>query len=167
MKKKFLVLSAILLMAFVLQAQTVSTTAAAKIVSAISIAKTADLHFGTMVAGNTVSTVTLPASGSRTSTGTVILLTQTPISQASNYTVTGDAYSTYGITLPTILISVSNGSNSMTVNGFVSSKISPINVGEIQFGGTDTFTIGATLNMIASQPSGSYTGTFDVTVAYN
>jgi hypothetical protein len=33
--------------------------------------------------------------------------------------------------------------------------------------GNDTFNVGATLVVGANQPSGVYSGTFDVTVAYN
>ncbi len=34
-------------------------------------------------------------------------------------------------------------------------------------GGSDTFNVGATLNVGATQAAGTYSGTFDVTVNYN
>lgn len=39
--------------------------------------------------------------------------------------------------------------------------------GTLSAAGTDNFTVGGTLEVAAGQTTGLYTGTFDVTVAYN
>ena len=53
----------------------------------------------------------------------------------------------------------------MTVDNFVSS---PDDTNPVTLGGAATvLRVGATLNVAANQVSGTYTGTFDVSVNYN
>ena len=89
-----------------------------------------------------------------------------PNPAAASYDVTGESGATYAITLPATA-TISNGipANNMTVSNFVCSI--PSLVGTISFSGTDEFTLGAKLTLAAGQASGSYAGTFDVSVAYN
>lgn len=144
---------------------TVQTSAGAKIVSALTVSNVGSygLHFGTMTIPTSVATVTVPATGARTSTGTITLLSQAPTYSAAGYGVTGDGTSTYNITLPTST-TITNGTQSMTVDTFTSSK--PSNMGTL-VAGADAFTVGATLHLVSGQNSGTYTGSFDISVAYN
>ncbi len=58
---------------------------------------------------------------------------------------------------------MSSGGNTMTVDTFTDDTPMNPNLSA----GDDTFSVGATLNVGATQASGTYSGTFDVTVIYN
>jgi hypothetical protein len=149
-----------------INAQTVTTSVGAKIVEAITLTETSPMHFGTMTSPTSAATVILDAAGARTSTGTITLLAQAPVATAAGYSVTGTPDATYSITLPAST-TISNGipANNMTVNAFTCSY--PALVGTISAFSSDIFNVGAKLNLANAQASGTYSGTFDVTVAYN
>ena len=170
MKKSMIILAAIFMMACFsirLSAQTTAATnAAAKILTALTITKNVDLNFGTMTIPTASTTVTLSPSGVRTTPGNITLLAQAPIATASAYSITGDAGATYSITLPNSAnIFLSPSGSIMVVNGFTSSKNG--NTSTLSGSGTDSFTVGATLNLANGQYAGTYAGTFDVAIAYN
>ncbi|MCK4857239.1 MAG: DUF4402 domain-containing protein [candidate division Zixibacteria bacterium] len=140
-------------------------SANAAIIADITLTKTADMNFGDVIAGATLGTVVLTAAASpeRSVTGGTELGNSTSVSSAT-FTVGGEGTSTYSITLPTSDVTITSGENEMTVNTFTSS---PSGTGLLS-GGTQTLYVGATLNVAADQASGSnYTGSFNVTVAYN
>ena len=143
-----------------------SANANSAIVADITLTKDADMNFGDVIAGGTTGTVVLPASASpsRSVTGGTTLGNSTSVTSAT-FTVGGDASATYSITLPSSDITITSGANSMIVNTFTSS---PSSTGALDGSGLQTLYVGATLNVGASQATGSdYTGSFDVTVAYN
>ena len=170
MKKTSIIIAAIIMIAGFtssLMAQNViQTGAAAKIVSALTVSNTDldGLHFGTMTRPTAATTVLVTAGNVRSDGGAITLLAQTPTYHVAHYSVSGDGTATYLITLPTTNVPITNGSVSMIVNNFTSSKAS--NIGTL-VSGADTFTVGATLNLDINQASGLYTGTYDVSVAYN
>ena len=148
-----------------------TVTASATIIAPITITNNTSLNFGVIVPGTTEGSVTLPADGgTRTTTGgTSVLTSQTGNPTLAAFTVTGQANYTYSITLPTS-IPLEGGGSSMNVTNFTSSIGTGIGVAgiTIQEDGTSTFNVGATIAVGASedQPVGAYTGSFDVTVAY-
>lgn len=160
-----IILTALVLSTSAVQAQfddAVGTADAnASIVSAISIADTSDLNFGDVVASGVAGTVVMTSAGVRSATAGATLGSSTGISAAA-FTVTGDADSTFAITLPTT-IQILAGTDEMTVDNFTSSLGA---IGTLS-GGTATLGVGATLQVEAAQVAGNYTGTFNVTVAYN
>ena len=81
---------------------------------------------------------------------------------AAAFDVTGEGASTYSITLPSSA-TLSSGANTMTVDTFNHDAGATPTLS----GGSDTFNVGATLNVGATQASGTYSGTFSVTVNYN
>jgi len=143
---------------------TASATASAKIMIPIAIAKNIDLSFGNIASSTSTGTVVIApdASGTRTYTGGV---TPSVIGAytSAKYTVTGEGSSTYTIALPSS-ITINSGSNSMTVNNFTSNESDGI--GTLS-SGSQIIYVGATLNVAASQATGTYSGSYDVTVAYN
>ena len=170
-----LVIAAIAVIPFKLSAQT-ATTADANIFTPISLVKDADLHFGAMTSPTSASTCELTTAGARTPGTGVTLITSSsyPVS-AATFTVTGALNATYAITLSTSTITVSDGAlHSMTIDNL---KVLSANVvgdqtasynGKLGTGaGTDVIKIGGTLNLIANQTAAAYTGTFNVSVAYN
>lgn len=141
-----------------------TATASATIVAPITITKTVDMNFGNVAVNNTAGTVVLTPAGVRSATGGCTLPATTGTVAAASFTVGGTAGYTYSITLPATN-TISDGTNSMTVNTFTSN---PTPTGTLT-GGTSTLTVGATLNVAGSQPAGVYTSTapFTVTVNYN
>jgi hypothetical protein len=164
---KKLILGALILTAFgasslfAQSSATQSTTASARVLAKIQLAKLTDLNFGDLVAGAAAGTVVVDIAGARTSTGGVSLAAGT-VSQAS-FTVTGEPNKSYTITVPAS-VTLNSGANTMAVNTFV---LNPVTPATIPVGGTQALNIGATLNVGANQATGSYTNTFNVVVAYN
>lgn len=144
---------------------TASATATATVITPITIAKDVDMNFGNLaVHATTAGTVQMDPASSRTATGGVTLPATTGTVSAAQFTVSGEAGYTYAITLPNSL-TIASGTDNMTVDNFTSS---PASTGLLT-GGTEILTVGATLNVAAAQPSGTYVSAtpFDVTVNYN
>ena len=126
----------------------------------ITLIPTRDLAFGAFVAGP--GKITVPVVGARSTSGGVIALSSDG-GNTAQFSVTGDETATYAITLPADgIVSLSNGSSSMPVNGFTSS---PIEGGTLV--GTQVISVGATLDVFEGQATGSYSGSFSVTIEYN
>ncbi len=145
---------------------TATASSSATIVTPIAISKTVDMNFGNVaVSASTAGTVVLAPAGTRTATGGVTLPVTSGTVAAASFNVTGEGVYTYSITLPSSSLTIASGSNSMTVNTFTSS---PSATGTLT-AGSQTLTVGATLNVGAAQPSGTYTSAspFSVTVNYN
>src|SRR5262245_23261294 len=141
---------------------TSSCNATATIVTGLSLSKTADLNFGSVVPGASAGTVVITPAGARSATGGASLGSATGTS-AGAFQVTGLAGAAYSITLPAAT-SIASGGNNMTVNTFTST---PNGTGTLNGGGNQSLSIGATLQVGASQPTGTYSGSFNVTVTYN
>ena len=143
-------------------ATTGTAAVGATIIAPLSITQAADLAFGTLGFGPGAGTAVVATNGGRTVTGSA---TPVPGNQhAASFAITGEGTNTYAITLPAVAIDINNGATGgMTVDTFVSS---PDATGTL-VAGADTLLVGATLHSTGSQEVGSYTGTFDVTVAYN
>lgn len=144
-------------------AATDSATATATVMTSIAITNNTDLDFGAF-SPSTGGTVIIGTDGARSKTGAVVLSSGDTGGRAQ-FTVTGATDATYAITLPgNGTVSLSNGGGgSMDVNDFVSN---PSGTGTLT-GGTETLYVGATLTVGSGQASGSYTGSFDVSVEYN
>ena len=143
---------------------TEAANASAKIIGAITLKKNVDLVFGSIAPTGTLGSVTIAPDGSRTGSNVTLVSVGTP--SAASYHVTGSG-SGYTIKLPADgAIKITNGTaaEDMAVNAFSCSIVSK--VGDIS-SGTEDFTVGATLTVAASQASGTYTGTYNVTVNYN
>ncbi len=175
MKKQILLIAAVLitgLSATVMGQATGTTSAAANIVTPILIEETSPLHFGTMAAlSGQAGTCILSTDGVRTQTGGVNLSAQAPLASNAAFDVKGAVNTTYAITLPnTITVSLPGGKATMTIDKVLARTTSAASdglTGTLSDKGEDSFTIGGTLNVKQSQMTGMYTGSFDVTVAYN
>ncbi len=123
-----------------------------------------DLTFGTIIPGSSSGTVTInPSTSTRNSSGGVQLVDS--ISGPAAFDVTGAANSSYTVTLPNNgTTTISSGNSTMAVNSFSASPTPGSSTLDSQ--GVSTFKVGGRLEVPANQPSGNYTGTFDVTVAY-
>ena len=142
------------------QAARTPADAFATVALALTIVKNADMQFGT-ISESGAGTVVLATDGSRTTTGSASILASGP-GAAADFLVTGQPSATYSITLP------ANGTVSLTGPGAPMAVIDFMDdAGGTLVGGSDTFNVGATLNVGAAQAADTYSGTFDVTVNYN
>lgn len=129
-----------------------------------TLGNTAALSFGSFTAG-AGGTITVNTAGARVKTGSVILVSQGGSASAAQFTITGTASAAFSITLPTdgtVFLS-DGGSGSMALNSFTSN---PSGSGVLSGGGTQQISVGATLTVGSQQTSGSYSGSFNVTVNY-
>lgn len=141
-----------------------TSTAAAVIIAPLTITNTVGLHFGTVMRGTTAGTVELTTAGVRTPTGGVTLSPAVPTLTVASFTITGEPNRAYTITLPAADVTITDGTNNMIVNTFVSNPAAGTYTPAV---GSTTLLVGATLNVLANQPSGTYNGSFDVSVNYN
>ena len=144
-----------------------TATASATIVTPISIVKAGDLAFGNIIADANGGTVTVTSAGVISHSG-VVAPSVKGTSSAASFTVTGLAGATYAIGLPAdnavILKKVGAGADAteqMKLTAFTENATKTLT------GGTETFRVGATLNVVAGQVAGDYTATFNVIVNYN
>jgi hypothetical protein len=136
----------------------------ATILTPIAITKNTDMNFGNVAINNTTGTVILATNSARSFTGGITFPVVTGTVAAAKFTVTGETNATYSISLPAS-VTLTNGANSMIVDAFTST---PSGTGALA-AGTQEILVGATLNVGASQASGTYTNAADlaVTVNYN
>lgn len=174
-----IVAGALLLAAPAAFAQSASSTASnvqasARIYVPISVSLTnGGMSFGDIFANTTGGDVTLnPQDNSRSTTGPVTATTGTV--SAAAFTVTGKRNATYAITLPADgTVALSGPGTAMPVNKFTASVNNAAPTANATgllpntAGAAQTFTVGGTLTLTANQTDGDYTGTFNVTVAYN
>lgn len=149
---------------------TTSTTASMNITQPLQLTKVTDLVFGTIMRPTSGSgNVIIDAqSGNRNVTGNASGVTggsaATPTRAA--FTVSGEAGMNITVTVPGSMTMTRGGADPITV-----SLNSTMGGGQLSgpTGGTGTaaFGVGGQLAISDSTPPGAYTGTFNVTVAYN
>lgn len=132
-----------------------NASATAEIVTPLTINKTVDMNFGKVAVTAAAGTVVLSPTGATSVTGGCT--TQGGTVAAATFTVTGQAAQTYAVTLPASC-TLSDGTNNMTVNTFTSDHTGAL---------PETLHVGATLNVLGSQPAGVYNSTADFTVTVN
>ena len=132
------------------------------------------MHFGSLLAKDTATYVILPPDGSPIlDPSSIVLPGASQDAQASTCTTSGDVAATYGVTLPASTTLSNGAGQSMTVNNFTISGDGDANpyTRLLENDGTglgaDTFGVGGRLNVGANQASGTYSGTYVVSVQYN
>jgi hypothetical protein len=179
-----MIASAIVILGFaatsIAQSATATANAQARIVSAISIASSRNLDFGSISPGASGGTVQVAATlaSARTLTGANLTATVGAVTSAT-FTVTGDGGATYAITrIPAtatnlvltsgantmnalLVVSTAAGAGAETVTGLIS--------GVTGTDGTQIIYVGGTLTVGAAQAAGLYTNTagISLTVNYN
>lgn len=143
-----------------------TSNASATIVGPIGITNTTAMNFGNIAVSGVAGTVVMTPAGVRSVTGGCTLPAVTGSPAAAVFNVTGAANYTYVITLPAAATTITSGANNMTVDTWTST---PSGTGTLSAGGSQTLTVGATLNVAGGQAAGTYvSGTpFTVTVNYN
>ncbi len=141
---------------------TANANAGANILKPIAITKTQNLDFGDIISQTTGFTVIVTTAGTRSASNATAILTA--VGKQATFSVTGQESQSFKVTLPADgVVSIESGENSMNITDF------DHNLGEnpaLDGTGKATLNVGAVLNVGATQAAGVYTGTFDVTVAY-
>lgn len=144
-------------------AQATPGTAQTLVLNRLELLNTTPLDFGNLIAGPTAGTATINGtSGARTTTGGATAAGGTP--GMATFYAAGSVNRIFLVLIPNAPITLTNGSGgTMTVSNWTS------NGGVVRFldsNGISVITIGARLNVGASQAPGTYTGTFNLTVNY-
>jgi hypothetical protein len=174
MSKIYKALSAVmLLIGFANQADAQATAYAsttAVLVTPISIAKTTDMHFGTVAASATPGTVELDYSDGRIATGGASLPVGSTLQKTAVFTVTGEDASGFSISIPNAPITLTGSvSGTMTVDNFECDGGVATNLS----GGTKVLKVRGILNVPANTVAGTYSNNLQnasalfVTVNYN
>jgi len=144
-------------------AASVTGTANATIVTALSVSETTQMNFGSVSPdSSSATTVQLDTADGVTSPDGAGLVGGTPASGA--FSVTGFGSATFAITLPANgVVTLTGAGPAMSVDNFVDSLGG---AGALSTGSA-TFTVGADLSVGAGQTAGAYTGSYTVTVNYN
>jgi hypothetical protein len=156
---------------------TLTVNASATIVEVITLSETTPMNFGTNSQTNHKGGTVILATNSNTRTYTGGLASGgTSNQKATNATfkVSGSSLSSYALILPESITlkhtSIGEGINTMNVTAIKASfngSDSDATTSSIAANETDSFTLGATLNVQENQAFGVYSGTYNVSVNYN
>ena len=120
----------------------------------------AKLDFGTFCRSNQVQTLTVTPAGTAGSSSVVC-----PVGgniSADSFTFTSSDLSTsFSVNLPTSPVSITNGTDNLSVSNFTPSCSSCTTTNRVA-----TFSVGATISVPANASVGEYTGTYPVSVTY-
>jgi hypothetical protein len=174
MNRNFKILSAaVAMIGFVSTANAQATAYAsttAVLVTPISIAKTTDMHFGTVAASGTPGTVALDYVDGRVAAGGASLPAGSVLQKTAVFTVTGQGTSGFSISVPSAPITLTGSvSGTMTVENFACDA----GVSTTLVAGTKVLKVKATLNVPANTVAGTYSNALAnasalfVTVNYN
>jgi hypothetical protein len=149
------------------QAQTsTSTTASLTVIEpALTVTKTSDLAFGSVVRPTSGSgTISIDANSGNVSTGGGVAVASVggPATRAS-YTIEGVPNRNIQVTLPSnFSMTRTGGTETLTVT-----LTSSMGGGQIGSGGSVNVHVGGQVVLSSSTVAGAYTGNFSMTVAYN
>lgn len=157
------VLPAILSIHVVSAQATATFTASATIIQPIGITTTSDMNFANIDAKSGGAVILTPEN-TRISSGGVELADGTNVS-AAEFEVTGQSGYSFSISLPDGQYDLTNGNENMVLKDFTSSIVDGGNLSD----GSKLVRVGATLEVNAKQPPGTYTTprNLEVSVNYN
>ena len=146
----------------------VTATATATVISALTATETAQLNFGRFSPETQGGTILLTPDGVLTTQGTVV--SGGGAHSSASFYITGEPNATFSIILPSVPAILTNtaSSKTMQVTGWQSVPPSGVGVGKL-VGGSITVQVGAALNVgdVNANPVGIYTGSYSITFSYN
>lgn len=134
----------------------------------ITVTKNSDLKFGTVVRPTSgAGTVTIDNTGARSFTGAVALLPST--TGNAQFTVAGEGGQAFTLTVPpSFSIANQSGPGSLTVTTSQDVANGAQNLDStLGNGGVKVVKVGGEITVADTTDSGFYTGSFNVTAAYN
>ena len=146
----------------------VTATATAQVIAALTATETSQLNFGRFSPETQGGKVVLTPDGVLTSQGTVVL--GAGAHSSASFYITGEYNATFSVVLPTAPATLTNVLNAKTmfVSDWQSIPAPGIGVGKLN-GGAMTVQVGAVLNVgdMNANPVGIYTGIYAITFSYN
>lgn len=124
-----------------------------------------ELHFGTVETGSTASVVRIAPQNSARSivSGPARLVSSGSTPVAGSFTVTGKASTPVTITLPSTT-TLSSPLSNMNVTNFTQYPAGATQT--LDGTGSLTLYVGADLGIVANQPAGAYSGSYNITINY-
>ena len=150
---------------------TASATAAVQLIRPITVNKSADLTFGSIVKPSTgTGTVAVSANGSRAVTGTGAAALTSAAATAARFVIDGEGGQAITVTVARSFALKSSGNPDLTVTttndlpGGSTTQTLPASLGS---DGSLTVNVGGAFDVSSATPTASYSGQFSVTAAYN
>lgn len=143
------------------------TTATATSLVNLTITETVPMNFGTVAGGSGVGAIVMDTGGARSVTGDGTILATGP-GTAASFQISGNPNMGYSVTYSGSAVLESGAGDQVTATNFIDNSL-----GIMPVTGTETFQVGATLNLAPLQSAGSYsTATgggipYTITVNYN
>lgn len=157
---KFIIFTVMLLIAIQSNASSLNASAAAYITPPLSIAEITPLQFGNIILGHKSSdSVTMGHNGNMSSTANLALFNGSR--SAGQFMITGEPFSTVSIQFNDFSDLVSSG-NTMKLRGFTTPDRHPT----LDENGTINISIGARIIINPNQATGTYQGSYPITVSY-
>jgi len=152
--------------AFAQSSASVTTTGSATIIQPITLTQGTGLAFGTIVRpGTGTGTVTIdPTTGARTVASGVVGLAST--TSRGVYTVNGEGGSTFSIAVPATFTLAGPSASTIAVTLTPTGSTGTLS-NALGTAGTASFGVGGNFSLSSTTVTGAYTGTYNVTVAYN
>lgn len=142
-------------------ANSASTTAKAKILKPMTVEKTTDLNFGTVIV-NGAGSVSVPADAAGVAACGTNLTCQTGTSSSGRFTVSGTKNEDFLVTMPTTVSMTGPG----TAIAVALVNNATANKAKLSNSGSYTLNVGGSFSVPADQVGGDYTGTYTVAVSY-
>lgn len=153
--------------------ESLTGTGKAKIIESIALSKgttssgtgATDLDFGTVSISGDAGTVTVDAASAANASASGVSTVGTG-QTAANFTISGQSGASVTITTPSAITVNGPSSSTMSIAPSCSLGSGTSHTATLT-GGNVTFYIGGTLSVGATQTTGDYTGTFNITAMYN
>lgn len=134
----------------------------------IVVSGVVDMHFGTMTETGAGGTMVLNTVGARTPTGSVSTITGAGLASQGEFSLSGSTGLAIDVSMSAAAFTVSNGAgDTMSINNFnLVTNAGGATRTITLAAATETFPMGATLNVSAGQASGDYLGNYTISANY-
>ena len=134
----------------------------------IVVSGVVDMHFGTMTETGAGGTMVLNTAGARTPTGGVTAVTGAGLASQGEFSLSGSTGLAIDVSMTAAAFTVSNGGgDTMSINNFnLRTNAGGSSITVTLAAATETFPMGATLNISAGQAAGDYLGNYTMSANY-
>jgi hypothetical protein len=154
--------------AFAQASASTSATGSATIIQPISITKTTDLAFGTVVKGTLASTIVISSTGAPSVSAGNAVFTSTGTRSAASFLIKGEGHQAISVTVPGTFPMTGPGGSTLSVTTIPTAVTGNLS-GSLGDAAAGSFTVGVggSFPLATDTPSGAYQGSLVVSVVYN